>query len=66
MRGKAVLQSVMDTVAGMITAQFERRVAALEAHITDLEDRLNDRGIFSGPVPIKWCRDLDAKEAEDA
>jgi hypothetical protein len=50
MRGRAVLQSVMDTVAGTVTAQFDRRVAALETHITDLEDRLNQRGVFSGDL----------------
>jgi hypothetical protein len=26
----------------------ERRLAALEVHIADLEQRLNDRGVFTG------------------
>jgi hypothetical protein len=46
--GKEILQSVMDSIAGNITAQFERRIGALETHIADLEDRLNERGVFSG------------------
>lgn len=45
---KALIAEVMDGVEATITRQFERRLAALEAHITDLEDRLNERGVFSG------------------
>lgn len=29
-------------------AEFERRLHACEAHLTSLEDRLNERGVFSG------------------
>ena len=47
--GKAAkVQEVADSIAATITQQFERRIAALEAHITDLEERLNERGVFSG------------------
>lgn len=56
-RGRTILQSVMDSVAGTVIGQFERRVAALEAHITDLEDRLNDRGVFSGDPASRPCTD---------
>ena len=28
--------------------EFRRRLTAVEAHLADLEDRLNDRGVFSG------------------
>lgn len=44
------LQAVVNSAAGAITELFERRIVALEHHINDLEDRLNDRGIFSGPA----------------
>jgi hypothetical protein len=43
-----IIAEVMEAVETTITEQFERRLAALEAHITDLEERLNARGIFSG------------------
>jgi hypothetical protein len=43
-----LIAEVLETAAGQITEQFERRLAALEAHIADLEDRLNERGAFSG------------------
>jgi hypothetical protein len=42
------IQDVVDSATGELLKQYERRIAALEAHITDLEERLNDRGIFSG------------------
>lgn len=45
---QAIIDEVMESVAGTITRQFERRIAALEAHIADLEDRLNERGVFTG------------------
>jgi hypothetical protein len=49
---QTLYDQVMDSIAGRITAEFERRVAALEAHITDLEERLNARHVFSGdPTP---------------
>lgn len=32
--------------------ELERRISALEAHITDLEERLNARRVFSGD-PVK-------------
>ena len=44
----------LETIAAQITEQFERRLAALEAHIADLEDRLNERGIFSGDPVYYW------------
>lgn len=31
-------------------ADHDRRIGAVEAHLADLEDRLNARGIFSGEV----------------
>jgi len=49
---KAVVAEVMAAVEAEITRQFERRLAALEAHITDLEERLNARGIFSGDCHV--------------
>lgn len=62
MSKKQDMQEVMDSVAATITQQFERRIAALEAHITDLEERLNARGIFSGDQPLTtdgWRRGVE-------
>lgn len=41
-------------IAGVveISDEHERRIAALEAHLADLEERLNDRGVFSGDKEI--------------
>jgi 5-carboxymethyl-2-hydroxymuconate isomerase len=41
-----IIAEVMEAVETTITEQFERRLAALEAHITDLEERLNARGVL--------------------
>lgn len=32
-------------------AEIRRRVGAIESHLEDLEQRLNDRGVFSGGGP---------------
>ena len=39
---------IRDPAAETRKQAVERRLAALEAHIADLEQRLNERGVFSG------------------
>lgn len=68
MSGKrqAIIAEVMEQIETTITEQFERRVAALEAHIADLEERLNDRGIFSGDPDILPVTEVETAEEVQA
>ena len=45
------LGKVVNEHTDVITDNY-RRLTALEAHITDLEERLNARGVFSGDCHV--------------
>ena len=44
----------------LFAAECSRRLAALEAHIVSLEERLTDRGVFSGDERVM----VDAGDAD--